>query len=265
MGVIERKEREREARRTQILDAAQKVFESRGLSQSSMDEIAKEAELAKGTIYLYYKNKDELIVGLILRGFEKLYDLMIAECGKAVRGLDKIFCVGTAYRRFAQEDRFLFSVMNVSEPPPKSNISAELLDELNDVSQKIWKNFYQLTEQAKAEGDIKSEVNGFTLVLTLWLSSTGILRMYNKCLLSADNNMYSARRGGLNLQYLDWEYVYNNTQRMLMENVVTDEGRSHLPPIEWRSFDAMGFADVADDLHRMLSAEEEPAEVATEV
>ncbi|HYM19510.1 MAG TPA: TetR/AcrR family transcriptional regulator [Candidatus Kapabacteria bacterium] len=263
MGIVERKEREREARREQILSAAQTVFERGGLGQSSMDEIAKEAELAKGTIYLYYKNKDELIVGLILRGFEKLYELMIAECGTRDRGILKLQGVGDAYHRFAGENSFLFSVMNVSEPPPKSNISSDLLDELLHLSEKIWKFFYHTTEQAKDEGDIKQEVNGFTLVLTLWLSSTGILRMYNKCLLNSDNNVYGARRGGIHLQYLDWDYVYNITSRMLLENVVTEQGRTYLRPLEWRSFEEIGFAPVAEDLYRVLA--KEPAAIETEV
>ncbi len=74
MGILERKEREKEARRTQILDAAEKVFKEKGISQATMDDIAREAELAKGTIYLYYRNKYELHVGLILRSFELVND-----------------------------------------------------------------------------------------------------------------------------------------------------------------------------------------------
>ncbi|MBC2713358.1 MAG: TetR/AcrR family transcriptional regulator [Desulfosarcina sp.] len=67
MGIKERKERERERRRQQIMVAAKRVFTDKGFSKATMEDIAKEAELSPGTIYLYFKNKDELYASLSLR------------------------------------------------------------------------------------------------------------------------------------------------------------------------------------------------------
>ena len=47
-----------------ILDAATKVFAQRGFFQSKVSEIAKEAGVADGTIYLYFKNKDDLLISI---------------------------------------------------------------------------------------------------------------------------------------------------------------------------------------------------------
>lgn len=243
MGIIERKEREREARRDQILTAAQSEFQLHGLGQTSMDDIAKEAELAKGTIYLYYKNKDELLLGLVLRGFELFYDLMVEFTNAKTRGIEKVVAIGEANRSFAENERFLFSLMNVSEPPPKTNISSELIEELSQTTDRIWKLFYEQTEIAKAEGDIKPEVNGFTLVLSMWLSSTGVLRMFNKCLFRSENSVFKARKDGIRLEYIDWTYVYRTTMRMLLDTVVTEQGRSYLDAIEWKSLEQIGLPD----------------------
>ena len=60
MGIQERKERERERRRQQIIVAAKKVFSEKGFNKATMDDIAGEAELSPGTLYLYFKNKEEL-------------------------------------------------------------------------------------------------------------------------------------------------------------------------------------------------------------
>ncbi|MEO8168159.1 MAG: helix-turn-helix domain-containing protein, partial [bacterium] len=60
MGIIERKEREKEHRREDIIAAAQKIFFEKGLPSATMDEIAEAAELSKGTLYLYYKSKEDL-------------------------------------------------------------------------------------------------------------------------------------------------------------------------------------------------------------
>lgn len=50
-----------EDRKNQILDASIKVFAKHGFQKARMDDIAKQARLAKGTLYLYFKNKDEII------------------------------------------------------------------------------------------------------------------------------------------------------------------------------------------------------------
>jgi AcrR family transcriptional regulator len=67
MGIRERKERERERRRQQIMVAAKRVFSSRGFNRATMEDIATEAELSPGTLYLYFRNKDELYASLSLR------------------------------------------------------------------------------------------------------------------------------------------------------------------------------------------------------
>jgi AcrR family transcriptional regulator len=72
MGIQERKAREKRARQEAILKAAQKVFFSKGLEQATIDDIAEEAELSKGTIYLYFKSKEELYISVFTKGLDIL-------------------------------------------------------------------------------------------------------------------------------------------------------------------------------------------------
>jgi TetR/AcrR family transcriptional regulator len=69
MGIQERKEREREQRKLAILAAAHKEFAANGVENTSMDRIAQAAELAKGTLYLYFKNRDEILLALVTNAF----------------------------------------------------------------------------------------------------------------------------------------------------------------------------------------------------
>ncbi|MBA4602832.1 TetR/AcrR family transcriptional regulator [Thermoactinomyces mirandus] len=57
-----------------IFQAAIKVFADSGFDQARMDEIAKEAGVAKGTIYYHFKSKEDLFVGLMNEGVQKLID-----------------------------------------------------------------------------------------------------------------------------------------------------------------------------------------------
>jgi AcrR family transcriptional regulator len=55
-----RRVRERTARRTEILAAAREVFARRGYEHATLDDIARKAEFAKGTLYNYFRNKEDL-------------------------------------------------------------------------------------------------------------------------------------------------------------------------------------------------------------
>jgi len=58
-----------EARRRQILDAAEKVFSTRGMEKTRMDDIVQESGLSKGALYWYFKSKDAIIRAVLDRVF----------------------------------------------------------------------------------------------------------------------------------------------------------------------------------------------------
>ena len=60
-----------EERREQIMRAAEAIFVQKGFSDARMEDIAEETGLSKGTLYLYYKSKDELIIAILERIFQR--------------------------------------------------------------------------------------------------------------------------------------------------------------------------------------------------
>lgn len=62
---ISRREREKLAHRQDILDAATRVFAEKGFFSATLDEVAQEAEFSKGTLYLYFSSKDDLLYNVI--------------------------------------------------------------------------------------------------------------------------------------------------------------------------------------------------------
>ena len=54
-------------RKQQILDAAEDVFTRKGLDNARMDDIAKRTGLSKGSLYWYFKSKDDLIIAILDR------------------------------------------------------------------------------------------------------------------------------------------------------------------------------------------------------
>ena len=73
MGVKERKERERKARKQAILEAAIGIFSKKGYEKTNMEEIAEKAELSKGILYYYFESKEKLFEELVLSEVLKYY------------------------------------------------------------------------------------------------------------------------------------------------------------------------------------------------
>jgi AcrR family transcriptional regulator len=69
MGTTERRQREAQRRRQEILAAARGVFWSRGYHAATMPQIAATAEVAPGTLYLYFPSKEVLYVELLIEGY----------------------------------------------------------------------------------------------------------------------------------------------------------------------------------------------------
>jgi len=111
MGVRERREKEREQRRQDILDSARAVFLKHGFEQTSMDRIAQAAELAKGTLYLYFKNREELLMALIGDDFEELLEMIELAVKKKEPADKKLLHCTTAFYRFSQDNQFFYQLM----------------------------------------------------------------------------------------------------------------------------------------------------------
>jgi TetR/AcrR family transcriptional regulator len=100
MGITERKKREKEERKKEILDAAETLFFSHEYDDVSMDGIATIVELNKATIYLYFKNKEALFSAVVLRGMRILNNMYRESMETQVPGVAKVALLEETYYRF---------------------------------------------------------------------------------------------------------------------------------------------------------------------
>lgn len=130
MGVAERREREKEALRTLIVEAARDLLSERGLDGLSMRTIAERIEYSPATIYLYFRDKDELIREVVTQGFHQLSHYMrdgLASLGRDASPVDQHQALGRAYVRFALDNTAYFRVM--FELPTAAQIDCPVLNE----------------------------------------------------------------------------------------------------------------------------------------
>ena len=103
MGIAERKEREKQQRKNDIIDAAERIFFTRGFAGSTMDEVAEEAELSKGTLYLYFKSRDDLQFAIFMRGSDILMKMMNKELAGDGDGYNNLLALAGSFVRFSRE------------------------------------------------------------------------------------------------------------------------------------------------------------------
>jgi len=104
---ISRKEREYLAHREEILSAAEKVFAAKGFFPTTMSDIAREAEFGTGTLYKYFKSKEELYFTLIDEKVEEINRLVKAELSQKTSAVERIKKVlGLQFEFFEQNHDF---------------------------------------------------------------------------------------------------------------------------------------------------------------
>lgn len=103
MSIAARSELEKEKRRNDIINAAEKLFFSKGYEHVSLKDIAKETKLGRSTLYLYFENKEELFFAIVLRG-TLILSAMIKEKVKTQKtAVEKLSAFRKGYYEFAEK------------------------------------------------------------------------------------------------------------------------------------------------------------------
>jgi len=119
MGVKERKERQKTEMREAILSAALKLFSDEGYENVTMRKIADKIEYSVGTIYLYFKDRDEIFFELHNRGFAEFYQKQLS-VQHIKDPIERLFAHGMAYIEFAMENQEYYDVMFISRTSAKT-------------------------------------------------------------------------------------------------------------------------------------------------
>lgn len=105
-----RKRREYEARRTEILAAAERLFSKHGFFKTSMAEIAKTAQFAMGTVYRFFKSKEDIYISLVEAKVEELAELLDHQVSLAPTATEKINAVIRVKLQYADRNRDFFRI-----------------------------------------------------------------------------------------------------------------------------------------------------------
>jgi AcrR family transcriptional regulator len=172
MTIAARKQREKEEMRSLILDAARKVFLEKGYYEASIRNIAEEIEYSAGTIYLYFKDKDEIFHSLHEEGFRKMLEKM-QPLEHVTDPFERLKAIGLVYLEFAKNNKDLYDLMFIIQAPIKHEQGTEkwqmgsrTLDYLKNV-----------LRQCQEKGHFKNQDIEY-LSFTIWSTVHGMCALY---------------------------------------------------------------------------------------
>ncbi len=177
MGIAERKEREKEQRRNDIIDAAERIFFCKGIDNATMDEIAEEAELSKGTLYLYFKSKEELLFAIDLRAMKILISMFKETISQEKSTIENLMEIGRAYVRFSRDYENYFKTLLHFEGSENFNLSHDLYAQMCHQGDDPMSFLIEMLRQGIDDGTVRSDIAPGVLAHCLWSQTTGILKL----------------------------------------------------------------------------------------
>lgn len=172
MGIEERKRKEKLDRHNSILKAAEKIMLIGGLHALNMDRVAQESELAKGTLYIYFKNKEEILAELSL----KARNLLFQEFEKALQtqptSLEKIKAILETNYHFHKKYPLYYDLVSLYE----INNQFTETPELQASSYKITQLIISLVENAQRDGSLRDGIDPMLFSMAIWGMTVGIIQ-----------------------------------------------------------------------------------------
>ena len=179
MGVQERREREKQARQDAILEAAREVFFARGLDQTTIDDVAEQAEVSKGTIYLYFQSKEELYISVFMDGLDILAGQLRAlraefaerQADELIRDIRDIY-----YAFYKKYPEYFYSHSLLYHGRIKGKVDPVIWAATHQKTRQCLAVFSEIIQKGMEDGLFR-EVDAWQTANSFWGAATGVMMM----------------------------------------------------------------------------------------
>jgi len=176
---ISRKEKERLRRRDHIIDTAEALIRKIGFDSTTMDQIAEQAEVGKGTLYLHFKSKTAIYLAICERGSRLLNEKMATVLTRDLTGLEMVRMLGTTYLEFIQEYPQYYYAFSYYE-----GLMADEKLKSSDITEQCEKNakdamtyIVRALQVGMQDGSIDDSYDPHQLGIMIWGASKGIINI----------------------------------------------------------------------------------------
>ncbi len=179
----------RQKRETEIIEAAVKLFATKGYGSTKMADIAREANLSVGNLYFYFKNKDELYVTSVLKSSTIIYDAIndgIKSVDKDAASLEKILGIFRGYQKVTQENSsyrevftsYVSRVVSMSRSEQFQGITERMqaskdFSKLQEIQWKPAVKIITILQKGKIDKSITCKDSSMLMFINLWAFMIG--------------------------------------------------------------------------------------------
>lgn len=179
MKKLSRKEKERVRRRNLILDAAEQMISEVGFDNTTMDQIAEQAEVGKGTLYLHFKSKSAIYLAIGERGSSLLNEKMAAVLTRSMTGLEMVKEIGNTYLSFIQQNPQYFYAFNYYEGilTDEKIRESHIAEQCEENAKNGMTCIVRALQIGMQDGSIDDSYNPNQLGVMIWGASRGIVNV----------------------------------------------------------------------------------------
>src|ERR1700736_3618403 len=176
--ITERRGEEKERRRAEILDAAEALYAKKGWDALTVDQVARSARLSRALVYVYFRDKEELLFAIGERAMRLLRDRFIAAAAEHERGMDKVEAIGRAYMAYAYEFPHYFDFCSRFQAHSVSIDPGSHEGACGIVGDEAIVVVVQAIEVGLRDGSIRPDIGEpVLLATTLWAFTHGIIQV----------------------------------------------------------------------------------------
>lgn len=180
MGTKERKQRERKHRKDQILTAAIELINRQGFEKTTMEEIADLAELSKGTLYLYFKDKSTLHQAIKKRGLSRLHTRFLEILQEDKKGADLVKKMSMTFLEFLTQQATFTQAMMMFERTNLGDLNEEheIVEECRLLQNELLMIIVRSIQIGIQDKSITTELSPKLIALLIAAQMNGMLQFY---------------------------------------------------------------------------------------
>jgi TetR/AcrR family transcriptional regulator len=173
-----RRGEEKERRRAEILDAAEALYAKKGWNALTVDQVARSARLSRALVYVYFRDKEDLLFAIGERAMRLLHDRFKAAIAGTARGMDQVDAIGRAYMGYAHEFPHYFDFCTRFQSHSMEADSSTNEGACQVAGDQVLGTVVQAIETGIRDGSIRADVGDPRLLaLTLWAFTHGIIQI----------------------------------------------------------------------------------------
>lgn len=145
-----------EAKRKRVLDAATEEFATYGFENTSIQQIAKKAEISVGSVYKYFENKDELFAMVVKENLSLLEELLLHHLSSSEDVIVKAESVLKELLKFSKKHPQLIKLYCAITTGNNTEFSRVLAQRVESISAKV---YTEVIEKAQGSGDVRKDID----------------------------------------------------------------------------------------------------------